>query len=60
MGPESLAVEWFTEHTLPLEQLAYPAIKTMLLRHAKERKDGCFGLYQGDASSGRVVGLHPN
>jgi ADP-ribose pyrophosphatase YjhB (NUDIX family) len=59
-GPESLAVEWFTEKTLPLDQLAYPAIKTMLVRHAKERKAGCFGLYQGDASSGRVIGLHTN
>lgn len=60
MGPESLAVEWFTEHTLPLEQLAYPAIKTMLLRHAKERKDGHFSLYQGDANSGRLIGLRQN
>jgi ADP-ribose pyrophosphatase YjhB (NUDIX family) len=60
MGLESLAVEWFTEQTLPAEQLAYPAIKTMLLRHVKERKAGCFSLYQGDATSGRIIGLHPN
>tara|TARA_B100000767_G_C19725447_1_gene519276 strand:+ start:235 stop:699 length:465 start_codon:yes stop_codon:yes gene_type:complete len=59
-GPESAAVAWFTEQTLPLNQLAYPAIKTMLVRHAKERKNGRFGLYQGDAGSGRVIGLHPN
>ena len=60
MGHESLAVQWFTEQTLPLEQLAYPAIKTMLLRHAKERKLGHFSLYQGDAQSGRVIGLRSN
>jgi ADP-ribose pyrophosphatase YjhB (NUDIX family) len=60
MGHESLAVKWFTEQTLPAEQLAYPAIKTMLLRHAKERKAGCFSLYQGDATSGRIIGLQPN
>ena len=60
MGHESLAVKWFTEQTLPAEQLAYPAIKTMLLRHAKERKAGRFSLYQGDATSGRIIGLRPN
>jgi ADP-ribose pyrophosphatase YjhB (NUDIX family) len=60
LGHESLAVKWFTEQTLPAEQLAYPAIKTMLLRHAKERKAGCFSLYQGDATSGRIIGLQPN
>lgn len=60
MGHESLAVKWFTEQTLPAEQLAYPAIKTMLLRHAKERKAGCFSFYQGDATSGRIIGLQPN
>lgn len=60
IGPESLSVQWFTEHTLPLEQLAYPAIKAMLLRHAKERKHGHFSLYQGDAESGRVTRLAPH
>ena len=60
MGSESSAVKWFTEHTLPFEQLSYPAIKTMLQRHSKERKTGCFSLYQGDASAGRITGLHPN
>lgn len=60
MGPESCAVKWFTEQTLPTEQLSYPAIKTMLLRHGKERKAGSFSLYQGDAAAGRITGLHPN
>ena len=60
MGHESLAVKWFTGQTLPTEQLSYPAIKTMLLRHAKERKAGCFSLYQGDATTGRVTGLKPH
>ena len=60
MGPESSAVKCFTEQTLPTEQLSYPAIQTMLLRHGKERKAVSFSLYQGDAASGHITGLHPN
>ncbi len=55
MGLESSAVQWFKADQVPWHLLAYPAIKTMLKRHASKRQSGRFNLYLGDADSGRTT-----
>lgn len=55
IGPESSAVEWFKTDTVPWQQLAYPAIETMLKRHCSESASGHFNLYLGDADAGRTT-----
>lgn len=54
-GPETRRVEWFKSADIPWHKLSYPAIETMLKRHAQERSLGHFNLYLGDADEGRTT-----
>jgi ADP-ribose pyrophosphatase YjhB (NUDIX family) len=48
IGPEALAVEWFTEEEAPWSQFAFPEVEGPMRRFYQDLKRGQFGLFMGE------------
>ena len=48
IGPEALAVDWFTEEDAPWQQFAFPEVEEPMRRYYRDLRSGCFGLFMGE------------
>lgn len=48
IGPEALAVDWFTEEDAPWQEFAFPEVEEPMRRYYRDLRSGCFGLFMGE------------